>query len=91
MSLLSNIGLISVFLNKQISFPPNSDVIVQHGFCMAILMKLHQTAIRKVSVFCSQNRRNEHIVERTDMPNYMVRDVAGDIILEQMALRVNLC
>nr|CAB3266622.1 protein SSUH2 homolog [Phallusia mammillata] len=34
------------------------------------------------------NRLSDHIVERTDMPDHLIRDVTGDVVFEQTAQRV---
>nr|XP_026695861.1 protein SSUH2 homolog isoform X2 [Ciona intestinalis] len=34
------------------------------------------------------NNLSDHIIERTDMPDHLIRDVTGDVIFQQAALRV---
>ena len=42
-----------------------------------------------ITLLCSQNHTEDFILEQTDMPDELVRDVQGDLIFEQTLPQVN--
>ena len=48
---------------------------------------LHSSIFIPTFLF-STNRVTDHVVERTDMPDDLIKDAEGDMILEQVDIRV---
>ena len=40
-------------------------------------------------LYFSTNRLDEHVVERSDLPDHLIKDVPGDVLLEQVDVRVS--